>query len=653
MPHILHFDFRADSVSSATDDVSVEAVWVDSGDARTSLGVFTSYPAGSGDAPWKTVDVDISNLVSSDLTGKLEINRTAGNDNAHIRNVWIDQQTVFDYETTRYVEYYEYIVPDDLTELTVDAYGAKGADGPGRGGYGGRVLSTIPVIPNEVLRIYVGGPGRGDSEGYNGGGVGGGLSGGGAAGGGATDIRRAPYGLADRLVVAGGGGGGGDFGHGGDGGGLAGQDGLGGGYGGTTSGKGGTQTAGGANGAGTITGGPNSGAGAFGLGGHAQWTNPGGYGQGSGGGGGGWYGGGCGGPDGWNEGASGGGGSSHTVGSYLANEQGVRNGAGRFIIHEKAPDYGEFPKYYPYIADVEDGILNGVVILNDGGSPGQEYYAETGEPIDPSAFNYSIDWTSKSSGHFAHEYDNWMDTGSRWATGFGAYQSGYSSIPPPPPWGVPTFSWDTRDWYTELRSDGFSGAPHHVITMGTITAGSRGMSDIGPIWGWNSWSDFFFALAGGHGRGGVYRMSGGVVTQISSIHGGTDFQVTHDFITGDLHVEWGGNIHYYGNHPHSVVAGHAGWLADNQDGGIFGSTTGCTSWSNVFEPGHIASKRQFSMKTLAVMQQDPLTWFFGGKVMPPLRQRSRDDGLATDARQQKGSGSSLQTSLRRGGRVYY
>jgi len=38
---------------------------------------------------------------------------------------------------------------------------------------------------------------------------------------------------------------------------------------------------------------------------------------------------------------------------------------------------------------------------------------------------------------------------------------------------------------------------------------------------------------------------------------------------------------------------------------------------------------------------------------PPLRQRQRDDGLATDTPQQKGQGSSLQTSQRRGGRVYY
>lgn len=42
----------------------------------------------------------------------------------------------------------------------------------------------------------------------------------------------------------------------------------------------------------------------------------------------------------------------------------------------------------------------------------------------------------------------------------------------------------------------------------------------------------------------------------------------------------------------------------------------------------------------------------GGNI-PPLRQRHRDDGLTTDTRQEKGNGSSLQSSLRRGGRVYH
>lgn len=38
---------------------------------------------------------------------------------------------------------------------------------------------------------------------------------------------------------------------------------------------------------------------------------------------------------------------------------------------------------------------------------------------------------------------------------------------------------------------------------------------------------------------------------------------------------------------------------------------------------------------------------------PTLRQRHRDDGLAAGSREEKGHGSSQQTSLRRGGRVYF
>lgn len=43
----------------------------------------------------------------------------------------------------------------------------------------------------------------------------------------------------------------------------------------------------------------------------------------------------------------------------------------------------------------------------------------------------------------------------------------------------------------------------------------------------------------------------------------------------------------------------------------------------------------------------------GPTIAPPLRQRHRNDGLTTDVRQERGLGSSEQSSLRRGGRVYY
>jgi hypothetical protein len=109
------------------------------------------------------------------------------------------------------------LIPDGVTQITVDAYGAVGGAGGGSGGLGGRVTATIPVTPGETLTVFVGGRGKSaisngsSAGGFNGGGPGGvplfGVNSGG--GGGASDVRRAPAALANVLVVAGGGGGGG------------------------------------------------------------------------------------------------------------------------------------------------------------------------------------------------------------------------------------------------------------------------------------------------------------------------------------------------------------------------------------------------------------------------------------------------------------
>lgn len=45
-------------------------------------------------------------------------------------------------------------------------------------------------------------------------------------------------------------------------------------------------------------------------------------------------------------------------------------------------------------------------------------------------------------------------------------------------------------------------------------------------------------------------------------------------------------------------------------------------------------------------------WRYWKPGVPPLRQRARNDGLAVDGQQQRGRGNSLQSSARRGGRVY-
>ena len=109
-----------------------------------------------------------------------------------------------------------FLVPADVTSVKVTLYGGGGGNysspwrtGPvGIPGKGGMISSFVPVTPGEVLMVMVGstpgtgGPnGESPAGGFNGGGFGNG------AGGGATDIRRSPYTLADRILIAGAGGG--------------------------------------------------------------------------------------------------------------------------------------------------------------------------------------------------------------------------------------------------------------------------------------------------------------------------------------------------------------------------------------------------------------------------------------------------------------
>lgn len=223
-----------------------------------------------------------------------------------------------------------FTVPACVTSLTVDVYGASGGNnGSYLGGSGGRVQATVPVTPGEVLEIRVGQVGVSTSTSnppvYNGGGgvysyVSAGPAG---TGGGASDIRRAPNALVDRLVVAGGGGGGGYVNIGGHGGGLIGQDGIpyitfp------NSGGKGGTQSAGGAAGVACCSCPTYTTAGASGQGGNGS-----GDGAGGGGGGGGYFGGGgsC--------FAGGGGGSSYTAATVtgVTHTQGTNIGNGQVVI---------------------------------------------------------------------------------------------------------------------------------------------------------------------------------------------------------------------------------------------------------------------------------------------------------------------------------
>lgn len=227
--------------------------------------------------------------------------------------------TTFEY--TGAVQFFT--VPADVTMIDIQAQGANGSDqyaNIGVGGKGGMATGTLPVLPGQVLQVYVGGNGQIINGGFNGGGNGGTSPGiiddfqHGGGGGGASDVRIGAGTLSDRVIVAGGGGGFGSKGasnpnFGGSGGGLSGWPGstdpFSGGF-----GTGGTQVAGGDPGIGSP--GADGYPGQWGIGGNGgttSFTQPCG-----GGGGGGYYGGGGGGVYLGTGGGGGGGGSSYIGG---------------------------------------------------------------------------------------------------------------------------------------------------------------------------------------------------------------------------------------------------------------------------------------------------------------------------------------------------
>jgi hypothetical protein len=225
--------------------------------------------------------------------------------------------SVTDFEYTGSVQ--PYVVPNGVTQVLLEVWGAQGGTAPGytEGGRGGYSVGELTVAPGTTLNVYVGGEGTYGSNaagGFNGGGLG--YSSNSrtmTSGGGATDIRVNSTSLYSRVIVAGGGGGGyetgidGNGSTGGYGGGLTGGIG-------THSasypnrvGQGGTQTSGGAYGTDNSWGGTFY-NGAFGVGGYSSAA---GY---SNGGGGGWYGGGSSTPD-----AGAGGGSGYVYTSATAS----------------------------------------------------------------------------------------------------------------------------------------------------------------------------------------------------------------------------------------------------------------------------------------------------------------------------------------------
>lgn len=219
-----------------------------------------------------------------------------------------------------------FVVPGGVNTLTIETWGAQGgANWVNNTNFGGYSKATFSVTPGQTLAVNAGGQPTTTAGGFNGGGTGDAA---GKGGGGASDVRVAPYTLADRIIVGGGGGGAGFWSGlhvvGGVGGGLVGGDG----FRSTTSdmgGLGGTQTAAGA--FGTCSSFSNVAmAGSFGNGGNAGGNSCGceGY-----GGGGGWYGGASSGNC-----RGGGGGSGYILPSATNSTlvAGIRTGNGQVII---------------------------------------------------------------------------------------------------------------------------------------------------------------------------------------------------------------------------------------------------------------------------------------------------------------------------------
>jgi len=215
-----------------------------------------------------------------------------------------------------------FTVPAGVTAIRVTMTGGPSGAGPepstGNGARGALMKAILPVTPLESLEVRVGGAGVGHGRsaptpGWPDGGYGGrdpNPGGTGAAAGGSSDIRRTPYGLNDRLLVAGGGGSQGATGTGGVGGYPNGADGTG--SGGVGGGTGGTQTTAGSGAMGDA---------GFGQGGSGLTSSGTRWG---GGGGGGWWGGG-GGNSAVGIGSSGGGGGSSymiTAGTLITSTDG-------------------------------------------------------------------------------------------------------------------------------------------------------------------------------------------------------------------------------------------------------------------------------------------------------------------------------------------
>lgn len=287
-------------LSIQTIDMQIEDSFVSDGQLLVVSGQLLHQTEGQGAAPNTAYPAylidEVDGVFSADFAG------------SHVSH-WSPEFVSQTFTTNT-----DWVVPTGVTSVNVQLQGASGGLKAGQTTawpYGVRFTQTIAVTPGETLRFTIGGEPSGSTGGANGGGNG---TDGGMGGGGATDVRRTPFALANRLATAPGGGGAGAGTGGGTGGpgswlddstfapfnGFDSTTGLQGGrHGKTTSG-----------GAGGVTSGANSGtAGTLGQGGNGGAG-------GGGGGGGGQYGGGGGAGLGGEGGGGGGGGTFDTISSY-------------------------------------------------------------------------------------------------------------------------------------------------------------------------------------------------------------------------------------------------------------------------------------------------------------------------------------------------